>query len=434
MSVSAAMLIVVAAGILGLWVSSRNSAYENFNRYLVGLAEAAATVVDPELQNKIRKPEQLNDADYLRAVEPLRRLRHAVPDIHYVYTLVLDGGVVHFVLDAADPNAKRAGGGSDQSGVWEVYEQRTPAMMLAFGDGQGSGVVSATTEPVTDDWGTFMTGFAPLRDAAGHQIGVVGVDVDASVFLGRQKASRERALLGLAPAGFLIALLGSVFYRIRLRSLADFAARKAMEAVLLEAAQQDKLTGLPNREVFLDRLGHTLQRVRTGEQLQFAVLFLDFDRFKLVNDTLGHEAGDELLRQIARRLHSCLRGNAAGIANSEDVLISRFGGDEFLVLIDDSQGARNVVRVSEHLLEALAPAYDVLSREVHSMASVGIVIGDPVSCNSSAEEIVRNADVAMYEAKRSGGGCSVVFNEGMHARLTRQLAIEALACRRTSCS
>ena len=424
-SVSAAMLIVVAAGILGLWVSSRNSAYENLSHYLTGLAEAAATVVDPELQNKIRKPEQLNDADYLRAVEPLRRLRHAVPDIHYVYTLVLDGGAVHFVLDAADPNAKRAGGGSDQSGVWEVYEQRTPAMMLAFGDGRGSGVVSATTEPVTDDWGTFMTGFAPLRDAGGHQIGVVGVDVDASVFLGRQKASRERALLGLAPAGFLIALLGSVFYRIRLRSLADFAARKAMEAVLLEAAQQDKLTGLPNREVFLDRLGHTLQRVRTGEQLQFAVLFLDFDRFKLVNDTLGHEAGDELLRQIARRLHSCLRGDAAGIANSEDVLISRFGGDEFLVLIDDSQGARNVVRVSEHLLEALAPAYDVLSREVHSMASVGIVIGDPVSCNSSAEEIVRNADVAMYEAKRSGRGCCVVFNEGMHARLTRHVAIEA---------
>ena len=424
-SVSAAMLIVVAAGILGLWVSSRNSAYENLSHYLTGLAEAAATVVDPELQNKIRKPEQLNDADYLRAVEPLRRLRHAVPDIHYVYTLVLDGGAVHFVLDAADPNAKRAGGGPDQSGVWEVYEQRTPAMMLAFGDGRGSGVVSATTEPVTDDWGTFMTGFAPLRDAGGHQIGVVGVDVDASVFLGRQKASRERALLGLAPAGFLIALLGSVFYRIRLRSLADFAARKAMEAVLLEAAQQDKLTGLPNREVFLDRLGHTLQRVRTGEQLQFAVLFLDFDRFKLVNDTLGHEAGDELLRQIARRLHSCLRGDAAGIANSEDVLISRFGGDEFLVLIDDSQGARNVVRVSEHLLEALAPAYDVLSREVHSMASVGIVIGDPVSCNSSAEEIVRNADVAMYEAKRSGRGCCVVFNEGMHARLTRHVAIEA---------
>ena len=117
----------------------------------------------------------------------------------------------------------------------------------------------------------------------------------------------------------------------------------------------------------MERLGQTLLRVRTGRQLQFAVLFLDFDRFKLINDTLGHEAGDELLRQIGRRLQGALRASEAGIAGINDVLISRFGGDEFLILIDDLQGARNVIRVSEHLLEALAPAYNVFSSEVHSM-------------------------------------------------------------------
>jgi diguanylate cyclase (GGDEF)-like protein len=158
--------------------------------------------------------------------------------------------------------------------------------------------------------------------------------------------------------------------------------------------------------------------------LQFAVLFLDFDRFKLINDTLGHEAGDELLRQISRRLQEALRASEAGIAAIKDVLISRFGGDEFLILIDDLQGARNVSRVSDHLLDALAPTYNVFSSEVHSMASIGIVIGDPISSSSTADEIVRNADVAMYEAKRSGRGCSVVFNAGMHARLTRHVAIE----------
>ena len=418
------MLIVVGAGIFGLFVTSRTSAYQSFRHYLVSLAEAASTMVDPVLQNEIRRPEQLNDADYVRAVEPLRRLRRAVPDIHYVYTFTMDGRDVRFVLDAADPGAKSVGGVSDQSGVWEIYEHRSPAMMFALGNGHGPGVASATTEQVTDEWGTFMTGFAPIFDAGGHQIGVVGVDVDASVFLARLKAARNRALLGLIPAGTLIALLGWVFYRIRLRSLADVAARKAMEAVLLEAAQQDKLTGLPNREAFMERLGQTLLRVRAGKQLQFAVLFLDFDRFKLINDTLGHEAGDELLRQIGRRLQGALRASEAGIAGTNDVLISRFGGDEFLILIDDLQGARNVIRVSEHLLEALAPAYNVFSSEVHSMASVGIVIGDPISSNSTADEIVRNADVAMYEAKRSGRGCSVVFNAGMHARLTRHVAIE----------
>jgi diguanylate cyclase (GGDEF)-like protein len=423
-SVSAAMLIVVAAGIFGLLVTSRSSAYQSFRHHLLSLAEAASTMVDPVLHNEIRRPEQLNDADYVRAVEPLRRLRRAVPDIHYVYTFTLDGHDVRFVLDAADPGAKGVGGVSDQSGVWEIYLHRSPAMMLALGNGHGPGVPSATTEQVTDEWGTFMTGFAPIFDAGGHEIGAVGVDVDASVFLARLKAARNRALLGLIPAGILIALLGWVFYRIRLRSLADVAAREVMEAALLQAAQQDKLTGLPNREAFMERLGQTLLRVRAGKQLQFAVLFLDFDRFKLINDTLGHEAGDELLRQISRRLQGALRASEAGIAGINDVLISRFGGDEFLILIDDLQGARNVIRVSEHLLEALAPAYNVFSSEVHSMASVGIVIGDLISSNSTADEIVRNADVAMYEAKRSGRGCSVVFNAGMHARLTRHLAIE----------
>jgi diguanylate cyclase (GGDEF)-like protein len=418
------MLIVVAAGVFGLLVTSRTAAYQGLHHYLLSLAEVASTVVDPILQKEIRRPEQLNDADYVRAVEPLRRLRRAVPDIHYVYTFTLDGHDVRFVLDAAEPGAKSAGGVSDQSGVWEVYEQRSPAMILALGNGHGPGVPSATSEQVTDEWGTFMTGFAPIFDAGGLQIGVVGVDVDASVFLAKLKAARNRALLGLIPAGILIALLGWVFYRIRLRSLADVAAREAMEAALLEAAQQDKLTGLPNREAFMERLGQTLLRVRAGTQVQFAVLFLDFDRFKLINDTLGHEAGDELLRQISRRLQGALRASEAGIAGIHDVLISRFGGDEFLILIDDLQGASNVIRVSEHLLEALAPAYNVFSSEVHSMASVGIVIGDPISSNSTADEIVRNADVAMYEAKRSGRGCSVVFNAGMHARLTRHVAIE----------
>jgi hypothetical protein len=102
-SVTAAMLIVVGAGIFGLLVTSRTSAYQSFRNYLVGLAEAASTMVDPVLQNEIRRPEQLNDADYVRAVEPLRRLRRAVPDIHYVYTFTLDGHYVRFVLDAADP-------------------------------------------------------------------------------------------------------------------------------------------------------------------------------------------------------------------------------------------------------------------------------------------------------------------------------------------
>ena len=419
------MLIVVAAGVLGLWVSSTNTARDDFRHYLIGLAQSAATVVDPALHNELRRPEQLNDDDYLRAVEPLRRLRRAVPDIHYLYTFVRDRDGVHFVLDAADPGARNAVGQSDQSGVWELYRPRNPALVaLALGDGIHVGKAAATSEPITDEWGTFMSGLAPVVDARGHEIAVVGVDVDASLYIASLKAGRNRALLGLAPAGMLIALLGWVFYRIRLRGLAAVSARKSMEAALIEAAHQDGLTGLPNRAAFMERLEQTLARVRRGEQSQFAVLFLDFDRFKLINDTLGHEAGDELLRQIARRLLRSVGGIKAGVAVLDEVVISRFGGDEFLILINDAYGPRHPTRFAERVLASLAPTYNVSGSEVHSMASIGIVTCDALTCSSSAEEIVRNADVAMYEAKRAGRGCSVVFDAGMHARLARHVAIE----------
>ena len=427
-SVSAAMLIVVAAGVLGLWVSSANTAREDFRHYLIGLAQSAAMLVDPTLHNGLRHPEQLNDDDYLRAVEPLRRMRRAVPDIHYLYTFVRDRDGVHFVLDAADPGAKNAIGQSDQSGVWELYQPRNPALVsTALGDGIHVGRAGATDEPITDEWGTFMSGLAPVVDSQGHQIAVIGVDVDANLYLATLKVGRNRALLGLAPAGLLIALLGWVFYRIRLRGLAAVSARKSMENALIEAAHQDELTGLPNRAAFMEGLQQTLERVRRGDQAQFAVLFLDFDRFKLINDTLGHEAGDELLRQIARRLQrsvGSIKATMAGMAGLDDVLISRFGGDEFLILINEATGPRHPTRFAERVLASLAPTYNVSDSEVHSMASIGIVTCDTHTCRCSAEEIVRNADVAMYEAKRAGRGCSVVFDAGMHARLARHVAVE----------
>lgn len=424
-TVSAAMLIVVAAGIIGLWVSSRNTAREEFRHYLVGLAESAATLVDPALHNELRHPEQLNDADYVRAVDPLRRLRKAIPDIHYVYTFVREQGVVHFVLDAADPAGRNRGGQPDQSGVWEIYQPRSSdTLTAAFGDDIHPGVPSATYEPFTDEWGTFMSGMAPIVDDRGHQIGVIGVDVDATLYVTRLTEARNRALLGLLPAGALIALLGWLFYRVRLRGLMDVAARRAMEGALIQAAHQDRLTGLPNRVAFMQRLERALARVRQGIQAQFAVLFLDFDRFKLINDTLGHEAGDQLLRQIAQRLQQAVGAASSAGPAGDPVLIGRFGGDEFLILIDEAVGPRHPTRFAERLLESLAPTYTVSGSEVHSMASIGIVTCDISNCHSSAEEIVRNADVAMYEAKRSGRGCSVVFDEGMQARLARHVNIE----------
>ncbi len=202
----------------------------------------------------------------------------------------------------------------------------------------------------------------------------------------------------------------------------DISVRKALESELTEAARRDKLTGLANRALFMDRLEKSVARINHGEQRYFAVFFIDFDRFKLINDTLGHEAGDELLRQIAQRLRRVLRASDALVADDGGNVVSRFGGDEFLVLINDLKAPQDATVIAERLLNALTPAYDINDSEVHSSASIGIITSD--QCRTSADDVVRNADVAMYEAKRAGRGCSVVFNEAMHIRLTRHVTIE----------
>ncbi|NNM61695.1 MAG: EAL domain-containing protein, partial [Steroidobacteraceae bacterium] len=685
LGISAAALCVVIAGVAGPALTSRDSIRLNYEDHLISLAEAAAALVDPSAQSSIRRPDEINDPQYRRAVAPLRRMRKAVPEIHYIYTVVRDGRQVRFILDAADPKLDRRRGVDDQSGVWQKYDGHDPAMQEALGDGRHPGVAAATQEPLSDAWGTFMTGWAPLRDRQGRQIGAIGVDVDARVYVARLAAARNLALIGIAPAGLLIMLLGFIVYRVRLRGMSDaeaaiasaaaalraagaladerrrqatilegadvgtweldfssgssiicnrtaamlgcravdmnplhgrtwralvhpddwyalrrafvlfrrgdqgmfvhefrlrhaagawiwilvrgkvierdaaqrplrmagidldisarklaesvlrenelkfrslfelspvgialsdaksgrfmqvneallassgysseellersyqdvatsaipeaepvsapgggsgrygpyetecrrrdgsrFAAllsgirmtdaggravvwsivqdisqRKALEAALSEAARRDKLTGLANRARFMEALQAAIDRVQRGVQARYAVLFLDFDRFKLVNDTLGHTAGDELLRQIGRRLRTALRtGDSIGAVECGN-LVGRFGGDEFLILINDLQSPADAEVIAERLLNTLAPLYDVGGREVHSSASIGIVTSD--HGRSSAEEVVRNADVAMYEAKRAGRACSVVFNEAMHTRLSRHVTIE----------
>jgi len=199
LTVTVVALCAVGAGIFGLWATFTNTIREEFRHYLMSLAETAAALVDPTLHDSIRRPEQLNNLDYRRAVEPLRQMRKAVSDIHYIYTVVYDAPTTRFVLDAADPESKTPDGHQEQSGVWEEYdpstirlvsdgakiEQRSSPMLQALGFNGERGVATALDQPVSDNWGQFMSGFAPILDAKGRQIGAVGVDVDASVYVAR---------------------------------------------------------------------------------------------------------------------------------------------------------------------------------------------------------------------------------------------------------
>ena len=202
----------------------------------------------------------------------------------------------------------------------------------------------------------------------------------------------------------------------------DISQRKAMERSLRTAAEQDRLTGLPNRSMLTQRLEQLAERARAEPGFRFALLFLDFDRFKLVNDTLGHDAGDELLVALGLRLRGAL--SAAGPdAVAAGSMVARFGGDEFVYIAAGIENTDEARSLADRLQLALAAPYRVKGHDLHSTASIGIALGEG-PC-AVPHELLRNADIAMYEAKRAGRCTTVVFDHAMHARLTRALRVEA---------
>jgi diguanylate cyclase (GGDEF)-like protein/PAS domain S-box-containing protein len=200
----------------------------------------------------------------------------------------------------------------------------------------------------------------------------------------------------------------------------DMSERKAMERGLQVEARTDKLTGLANRAALMERLESAVQQARVEPRAGFGLLFLDFDRFKLVNDTLGHEAGDELLRQIAQRLRGALRLTEHGPGGG--TFVARIGGDEFVVLVAGASDVRGIERVARRLLGALSAPYPIRGSEVQSSASIGVV--STAQCELDASALLRDADTAMYEAKRRGRGVAVVFDDSMRSRLQRQVEVE----------
>jgi diguanylate cyclase (GGDEF)-like protein/PAS domain S-box-containing protein len=193
----------------------------------------------------------------------------------------------------------------------------------------------------------------------------------------------------------------------------DITERKQFEEKLAFDAYHDHLTGLSNRTAFHEALTRALARARRHGRLN-AVLFLDLDRFKLINDSLGHEVGDHLLIEVAARLRTCLR--------PEDV-VSRFGGDEFAVLLEDVAGNDDAIQVADRIIDLLRQPLPVASREIFLTTSIGIaVVGDAVS---EPGEVMREADQAMYRAKGAGGCRWELFDEELAPRIVERLELEA---------
>ncbi len=197
-------------------------------------------------------------------------------------------------------------------------------------------------------------------------------------------------------------------------SLADIHEIKQVQDELRQIAEHDRLTGMPNRELFQRRLEEAIGRSHEDPDFKFAILFFDFDRFKVINDSLGHGVGDALLIDIAQHFKKVLRAND---------IASRFGGDEFVVLLNDLKNYDEALLAGNRLLEAFSSPHLLMGHEVFSTTSIGLVTNE--SRYERAEDMIRDADVAMYQAKEAGRAQIVVFDQQMHEEALDRLQLEA---------
>jgi diguanylate cyclase (GGDEF)-like protein len=205
----------------------------------------------------------------------------------------------------------------------------------------------------------------------------------------------------------------------------DVTERRLAEERLRHDSRHDALTGLPNRVLFAERVERCLNLSSHGEYC-FAVLFLDLDRFKIINDSLGHAAGDWLLQTISERLLGCLRESDAVAIPAESNTIARMGGDEFTILLELLRHPKDAVRVAERILRALAKPLSFDGVELTTTASIGIVTcGPDCETYSCAKDVLRDADAAMYKAKAAGRDRFVVFDAKMHEEAVRHLSLES---------
>ena len=279
------------------------------------------------------------------------------------------------------------------------------------------GVVSVPADPTTQpgytivsgapvivtDWGTeerfTESRILEVGARSGISVSIEGLDQPFGVFAAHSTRPRQYS------AGDID------FVQSIANVLADALARQATEDEIRHRALHDPLTGLPNRILFLDRLQHALARLRRGESLA-AVMFVDLDRFKLVNDGLGHHAGDQILTAVAPRLKQALRATDT---------VARFGGDEFGILLEDIASELAATQAAERMAAVLARPF-VLGRAEHFVtASVGIAFARG---GERADELVRDADTAMYRAKEGGRARYELFDDELRARAVSRLKIE----------
>ncbi|MGE4559070.1 MAG: EAL domain-containing protein [Desulfobulbus sp.] len=226
-----------------------------------------------------------------------------------------------------------------------------------------------------------------------------------------QRQHRNGTLIPVDMIGFPIRV-GSAYNGI-IYIYQDISERKSFEEQITHQAFHDALTGLPNRTLFGERLQRALERSRRRPELFFAVLMIDLNKFKAINDSLGHPAGDQLLIEVARRLLACVR--------SVDT-VARLGGDEFAIILEEFTTRKELLKAAQRMLSMLSKPFSLYGNDITPSASIGIV--PKIAEYTSAEEALRDADIAMYRAKQQGKGI-ILFDKRMRQELVESISLEA---------
>ena len=310
------------------------------------------------------------------------------------------GTVDGAVVAAHDVTARRRG--DEQALRLAAIPRENPNPVLEC-DGEGTVLYAnpATRHVLAEIGATLEEGFLPRNHRQlvasalrhGQPMRTVEVDVDDRVFSWTYHPHPQLGVVHLYAD--------------------DVTARRAVEDQLRHDALHDALTGLPNRHLFMERLARAVLQEKRREGYRFAVLFLDLDRFKVVNDSLGHGVGDNLLAVVASRLRGCVR---------ETDTVARFGGDEFAVLLDDIGSVEDALRAAERIQAALNEPVALSGYELFTSASVGIALSS--TAYGRPEHMIRNADMAMYRAKAGGAGRHELFDRAMHALALTRLQME----------
>ncbi len=230
-----AFTVVLFVAVYGLWMEAQRTALEQVRSDLPRLAATMATLVDPVQHERIRAAGLTDTPDYQRAIAPLRRAHKAAVGVKYVYTIMRQDDTLRIILDTAEPGDHDGDGKEDRALVGQAYADADSEMLVALGTPGHPGHALASRSPSSDEWGTFISGYAPLLDAQHQQIGILGIDVDAADYVAAIAARRRALILGVIPAAVLVLALSLGIYRVRRRQLAAHRQVMRQQQQVLDA-------------------------------------------------------------------------------------------------------------------------------------------------------------------------------------------------------